>query len=238
MATLVFVRHGQAGRIEEDYDQLSALGARQTRQLGAYWAAQGRPVSRLWHGPLVRQRLSYESFLAGFAASGRALPAATVHEGLVEYDALELVRVAMPREAGRDPEIGRRLAAIRRGVGEPRKHKEMIFRHLSRRWVRGDLEVPEVTPFSEFRRSVAAAVDAVAAGTGAGETSMVFTSGGVVAAVMGRALGLPDERVLELSWIVKNSAVTELFYRPGELSLASFNTLPHLAARPELVSYR
>lgn len=55
-----------------------------------------------------------------------------------------------------------------------------------------------------------------------------FSSGGPVAAAMGFALNLDDEKTLELSWGVRNAAYTEFLFSPGRFSLMTFNAAPHL----------
>ena len=55
-----------------------------------------------------------------------------------------------------------------------------------------------------------------------------FSSGGPVAAAMGAALNLDDEKTLELSWVVRNAAYAEFLFSSGRFSLMTFNAVPHL----------
>ena len=83
-------------------------------------------------------------------------------------------------------------------------------------------------------------------GGGRGRNLVAFTSGGAVAAAVGLALGLADEKVIEISWRVRNAAVTELLFSPANgrepagsglrWTLHTFNTTPHLVA-PGKVTY-
>ncbi|PKN56775.1 MAG: hypothetical protein CVU56_14420 [Deltaproteobacteria bacterium HGW-Deltaproteobacteria-14] len=239
MATLVLIRHGQAGTYEAEYDQLSALGARQMETLGRYWAARGRPVDRAVVGPLVRQRRSFASFEAGLVAGGGRVARTDDDPGLAEYQALAMMESVLPRLSAEDPFVVAEVAAMARSGGDAvKRHKERLFQHVARRWVRGELDVPDVTPFPAFRRDVDGALDRILGAASDGETTLAFTSGGVVAAAMGRALGLDDEKVLELSWIVRNAAFTELLYSPSRMTLFGFNAIPHLDAEPGLVTLR
>lgn len=234
MGKLVLVRHGQAGFDQPVYDQLSPLGARQMAALGAWWAATGRPIDRVLVGPLVRQRRSYASFEEGY---GGGLAEAEDESALVEYAALEMMRQAVPRLVGEDPVVAAAVAAMGQG-GDGQRHKERLFQHVARRWVRGELEVTAaVVPFAEFRARVAGLVRRVVAGVGRGATTVAFTSGGVVAAAIGMSLGLDDERTLELSWIVRNASFTELVFDDARLTLLGFNAIPHLTD-PGLVTFR
>ena len=56
MGVLLLVRHGQASLGTSDYDQLSELGYRQARSVGARLADADTSVHRVWCGALVRQR--------------------------------------------------------------------------------------------------------------------------------------------------------------------------------------
>ena len=60
MADIYLVRHGQASFGADNYDQLSALGARQCRLLGEWWRARGQDTGTLLCGPMVRHRQSVE----------------------------------------------------------------------------------------------------------------------------------------------------------------------------------
>jgi len=240
VATLVLVRHGQAGTYEAVYDQLSPLGERQMAALGRYWGERGRPISRAFVGPLVRQRRSFAAFEAGLAERGGAVPARVDEAGLVEYDALTMMQLALPRIQASDPVVvaENEAAAAAPSERQRRRHMERLFQHVSRRWVKGELDVPEVAPFADFRRGVEGALERMVGDATNGDTTLVFTSGGVVAAALGHVLGLSDEKVLELSWIVRNAAFTEILYSSERMSLFGFNAIPHLDADPSLVTLR
>ena len=68
----------------------------------------------------------------------------------------------------------------------------------------------------------------------------LFTSGGVVSAVMQMALGLSDEDTIRLSWQIRNTSVSILKYSDKRLGLSSFNSVAHLEIRneAELLTYR
>ena len=56
-----------------------------------------------------------------------------------------------------------------------------------------------------------------------------FTSGGFVCAATGWLLGLDDDRIVDLSLVLRNTALTEVSYSARRRNLVSFNALPHLA---------
>jgi broad specificity phosphatase PhoE len=63
---------------------------------------------------------------------------------------------------------------------------------------------------------------------GRGKTALVFTSAGAVASAVGEALGVADERVLDLSWSLYNGSVTELDFTGERWGLRTFNSTAHL----------
>ncbi|MEM7483313.1 MAG: histidine phosphatase family protein [Acidobacteriota bacterium] len=241
---IILVRHGQASAGTDDYDRLSPVGVEQSRRLGESWADSGLRPDAVFAGPLLRHRQTEEAVAAVFEKRSLPWPAAENLDALCEHQAMELVSEVAPRLAEEDEEIaawGREIEAAEAqrtsgGDGKPRLDLYFrIFREVTRRWVRdelGDLAQP-FESWPAFRRRVAEGVQGIArahgggAGTGDGRTLVAFTSGGPVAASLGHALGLDDEKVLELSWIVHNTGCTDFLVIDGGIHLRAFNTLPH-----------
>jgi broad specificity phosphatase PhoE len=85
-----------------------------------------------------------------------------------------------------------------------------------------------VETWQEFRLRARRGLDTlIAAGTG-GRQIAVFTSTGPVAVALDLAFGLDDERLMETSWQVRNTSVSEFLFAPPRFSLSVFNALPHL----------
>jgi broad specificity phosphatase PhoE len=72
--------------------------------------------------------------------------------------------------------------------------------------------------------------------SGRGSTVAAFTSGGPIGSTVAWALGLDDERAIELAWMVENATLTELLFSGDRVSLKSFNAQPRVGS-PELVTY-
>ncbi len=254
MARLLLVRHGQASFHAADYDQLTELGARQSRLLGAWCARRGMVFDRLYRGALRRHRQTWEAFAEGYgearppSGSGTCnvgLPEPLVLGELDEYAALELLAKAVPVLAAKDPEVARHAAVIVSREGDVARAKELVFQHITRRWVRGELGLPEVEreveSWGAFRGRIEAAMSRMTEVEERGLTMAAFTSGGVVGAAVGQVLGVDDERTLELSWLVRNASFSQLMFTRGQgggrVSVLSFNEIPHLDD-PELVRFR
>jgi broad specificity phosphatase PhoE len=60
------------------------------------------------------------------------------------------------------------------------------------------------------------------------QSTVVFTSGGVIATLMQHLLGLQDYQVVDMSWTLANCSVTKLLQRPGQFTLSYLNNYAHL----------
>src|SRR5262249_27850537 len=113
-------------------------------------------------------------------------------------------------------------------------------------WTRCDMEVvrawiEERYPFDgeswrAFHERVAQCLEPLAA-HGSGEAVAVFTSATPIAVWVGMALGVADGKRMALAGVLYNSSITTLRLRAGELTLFSFNSVPHLPD-PRLRTFR
>jgi broad specificity phosphatase PhoE len=112
-----------------------------------------------------------------------------------------------------------------------------IFRHVTRQWARREIPTdPAEESWQAFRARVEVGVRRILEETGKGATVGVFTSGGPIGSTVAWALGLDDERALELAWVVENATLTELLSADGRVSLKSFNVQPRIAST-ELITH-
>jgi len=210
MGKLTLVRHGQASFGAADYDQLSELGERQCRLLGAYWRGQERRFSAVLVGTLKRHAQS----LAAIDAELGALPEPLVWPGLNEFDFAAIIRAAHPGELRRP----RDAAEI--------KHYFRLLREGLRAWIAGETAPEGVPRHADFVAGVTSALDHVRA-HGEGEV-LIVSSGGPISTAVAHVLGAPAVAAIELNLQLRNSALTEFVFNAEKLSLMSFNHLPHL----------
>ncbi len=225
------VRHAQASFLESDYDRLSALGERQARALGEHWIEREIVPDRVYVGPRLRHRQTHAAVAAAYRERGLAPPEPVFLPELDEHQGQSVMEQVLPQLAERDPSI--RDLVQRHHAGEPEAARQYLrlFQRVSLRWARGELEVTGIEePWSAFRQRVRRAVEAITAQAGSGETVAAFTSGGVMAAVVGLALDLRDEKVIELSWTVRNAAYSEFLFSGERFSLSAFNIAAPLDA--------
>ena len=251
MSRLVLVRHGKASAFSrDDYDRLSEPGVEQAKHLGAYWAELGVSFDRVYVGPRLRQKQTHDHVAAAMRAKALAWPEATEIAELDEHEGIRLVFAVVPKIAHDDPSLSDVAQALQRGESPTPNQMLRVFRTLTRRWARGELNEEGIETFHDFRRRVERGIDVMAREAGKGASIVAFTSAGAIAAAVGRALDLDDPKVLDLSWSLHNASLSELAFSedrgrersstpgtPGDsrepgalthLGLVAFNGTPHL----------
>jgi broad specificity phosphatase PhoE len=210
MAELMIVRHGQASFGAENYDQLSDLGVRQAKVLGAYLRGIGWEPDRLVTGTLARQTQTLDAL--GFKGVREE------HAGFNEYN-LDGFRKSQLNRVAMD---GDRKAYFRG------------LRDLVLEWQKdADLEAEE--SWRDFCDRTEAAM-AFATETDARRV-LVVSSGGVIGQVVRSALKAPPPMMMELNLQVKNTSFTRILFSGQRRMLQVFNAAPHLDAAPDLLSY-
>ena len=233
-----FIRHGKAASLlsGDDYDALSPIGVEQSERLGAWLAAQPVTFDAVFMGPRKRHAETYAAAARASAANGRPLAPAAVVAELDEHDAVTLIGRLLPALAAEDPAVRALIATASRGERPAEEEIIAAFHGAARRWVSGELPAPDVETWAAFRARVAKALDTVAAavpergprGQKASGKVLVVTSAGVIAAAVGVALGLGDEKTLDLAVTPHNASLTELDLGADGWALRSFNATPHL----------
>jgi broad specificity phosphatase PhoE len=233
MARIFLVRHGQASLLEDDYDRLSPLGAIQGRAVGAWFAPRMAPPQVIVSGTLQRQRQTVAACIEG-AGWKSAVP--LIDEGFDEHDHDALIMESFPQWADRAA-----LAAWLRASENPRRAYHSLFERAFAGWLRGEARSEGGMTWPQFKQRCMTALQRVADACGSGQSAVVVTSGGPIAAICQALIGLPDERVANLHMPLFNASITQLLTRPGKISLSSFNSVAHLELEPNadsLVTYR
>jgi broad specificity phosphatase PhoE len=236
MGQLTVVRHGQASFLQPDYDKLSALGELQARTLAEYWVKRGVRFDHVYYGPARRQVHTGEIAGSVYRAAGVDWPDPVHVEEFDEYPGIELMRAFLPELLEKHEDI-RLLEQEFRTAGEHRvaaRAFEKMFQRVTRMWVAGELESPDVETWQSFCDRVEVGVLRVRE---AGGNAVAFSSGGVMAATVRLALDLSPARTLELSWTPRNASYSEFLFSGERFSLAAFNAVPHLDS-PDLLTWR
>ncbi len=230
MGSVNLVRHAQASFGADDYDQLSALGLRQSRLLGEWLRERGEQPTRVLSGPLRRHRQTAEACLD---ALGLDAPIEVVDD-LRELDHVEILARHDARFA--DP------AALRANLAaeaDPERAFQTVFLGALQRWIGGGHD-DYAESWVQFRQRCRDALMQLLARTGSGDSLWVFTSGGPIAAILQQVLDVPDARLLDLTGTLVNCGVTRLRRHGDRARLDVYNAREHLDrhAEPILVTYR
>jgi broad specificity phosphatase PhoE len=162
-------------------------------------------------------------------AAGATPPEPEEVHGFDEYPAEAIMRRALPTL----PDEAR---ALLDAPADARVFQN-VFERVMRRWVVGKLATEDTETFAEFAGRVRVAVHEVLSATGRGRTACIVTSAGPMSIAAQMALELSDVGALKQSWVVANTGVTEIKFRGDEMTLITFNALPHLRER-RLITYR
>jgi broad specificity phosphatase PhoE len=95
-------------------------------------------------------------------------------------------------------------------------------------WAASGEGTPAGQSWPFFLESRASALGEFAAGLGSGETGLVFTSGGVIAAVCARLLGGDGELFPRLNRVLVNTGITKIAVGRSGASLVTFNEHAHI----------
>lgn len=239
MSTLWVVRHGQASFFEQDYDRLSSLGEEQARRLGSLWAKRGLRLDQVYCGPRVRHiesaRIAGEQLTAG----GIAWPAVQTHPDFDEYAAEAVLKTALPGLIERHAPIRKLQSAIdaSRDRAETLRNFQRLYEVVISQWVRGELPLDDVEPWTNFRTRVLDGLERIIREAPRGANVALFTSGGPVGIAVERALGTPERSTLQLAWMAHNGSVTEFLFSTDRFTLSRYNAVDHLDD-PALITYR
>jgi len=218
------IRHGQASYGETDYDRLSPRGVEQALAVGR-WAAS-RQIGALHAGPHRRQQQTAQ--YASEAADGRLPPVVPLPE-LAEYPAYEMLQHMVPRLIKDDP----RFEALT-SAPTPRLLDE-AFQTILSKWSRDEWTVEGLERVTTFVDRIRTGLDRVLRAAGSGSRLACVTSAGPIGVAVGLVFGIPAERMVRTSIVVRNASITELRFRskgfdwqPDQLSLVTFNHTAHL----------
>ncbi|GAB2681672.1 histidine phosphatase family protein [Kribbella swartbergensis] len=222
MPTVYLIRHAQASFGKSDYDRLSPNGEQQAALLGKALAGRGVSPDLVVCGSMRRH--------AQTAALALPDAAADVDKGFDEFDHDEVIVAHKPAYRRRAV----MLADLAR-TGHPGRAFQQMFTAATERWTLGGDQYTE--SFADFCDRSEAAVRRTAERLGKGETAVVVTSGGPIAAVVSRLVSGGDGLWLKLNPVTVNTAITKIVSGRSGLTMVSYNEHGHLDGT-QLLSYR
>lgn len=226
MGVVYLIRHAQASFGKSDYDRLSPLGERQAARLGEALAARGVKPTLVVTGAMQRHART-----AAIALAAAGLDAdVEVDPGFNEFDHDQVIVAHKPAYKRRAV-----LLADLARTGHPTRAFQQMFAAATERWTRGGPGYTE--SFTDFCDRSEAAVRRTAERLGTGGTAVVITSGGPIAAVVGRLWCGGDDLWLRLNPVTINTAITKVVSGRSGLTVVSHNEHGHLDGTDEL-TYR
>jgi broad specificity phosphatase PhoE len=219
VGAIYLVRHGQASFGAADYDQLSPRGFEQSTVVGHELLRRGVEFSQARSGSLARQRDTAATALKVLGSGIDVVEDPRWNE----YDHVDIAT----HHAG----------GAQQG-DDSRAYQAALDGALSA-WVDAGAEGPCAETWPAFLGRVRGALTDLVGTLGKGEHAVVFTSGGVIAAVCGALIGTPEAGLLKLNRVTVNAGITKLVSGRGGVTLLSFNEHPHFEAEAaELLTYR
>lgn len=228
MSEIFLVRHGQASFGTDDYDQLSSVGEMQAKLLGHYFTDAHIDFDYVSLGAMKRQQQTADNIFQGMSEKSKNSEpmnniTTDVHSGWNEYDHEALFQ-AYIEEHRDDSEVNSQVCSDY--FQDRRLFYRVLFRAMPA-WAEGKIEgAPE--SWNSFVERVANAMHATAS-SNASRTLVSASAGSLSIAVM-LATKMPASTAIDLMRQMKNTSISQLFYRKGQWHLHSFNTLPHLVS--------
>jgi len=236
MGMIYLVRHGQASFGEANYDRLSDLGVRQARILGGYLADTGLRPDALYSWKLERQSRTAGEVIDCYRKRDIPIPDYVLSYALNEYDSAGVLFSQLPDILEEDPSFKEDLDRIY----SDKRSFQKVFEASVMRWISGRHDKPGIESWPAFSARVCGGIEDIISEEGRGKQIVLFTSGGPIAALLQRALGLTGEHAIRLSWQIVNASVTRFMYNSKRITLAGFNMISHLELQGDktLITYR
>ena len=158
---------------------------------------------------------------------------------LDEYDITGLLHGLAPELARQDPAFAELINQYRQCTEDHTKVRsfQKAFETLTSHWVKAGDSLQGLETWPTFRARVERGLRAIREKPRRGRRVALFSSGGFIGAALQLALGASDSMALELSWRIRNCAVSEFVFTQDRFTLDGFNAVPHLE-NAELWTYR
>ena len=231
MAELVLVRHAQASFHSADYDRLSALGERQSRWLGEWFAMRGLRFDAMVTGTLRRHHQTLGGVCEGMGLASDLPPLQL--PGLDEYH----FRAIVPAFESVEP--AHPLVRARHAAPADKAAFYRVLRLAIRAWSEDALPGPLPESWSDFRARVEEAASELQRLSERHARILAISSGGAMATLFGGRFGLDAAQIVDVNLQIRNTSVSHFYLNRERFLLASWNAVPHLelAGRGDVITY-
>jgi len=230
MGQVLLMRHGQAGFGRVNYDQLSDKGHAQAKATGEAWR-ELISVSTAVSGEMRRHRETAAGFGAGFGA----MPTLRLDAAFNEYAHEAVLRAYRPDLVGRGA-----ISAWLAEQSEPQQAFREAFKGAVQQWVAHDGDAAAGYPesFGTFCQRTSAALERLREAAMSPDNVVVFTSGGVISALVMQTMGMAADSFFDLSIELVNGSLTTMRPIDGGWRVSSFNNHQHLLGHsPALLTH-
>lgn len=238
MSALYFIRHGQAGT-RGNYDALSDLGHQQARLLGEYLAARQVPFQAIIAGCLNRQQQTAAAVWRAYSEAGVPVPDIVSDPRWNEFDLTAVFTEYAPLLMAADPRFKQDYEELLRKLEDqnsPLHHSWTdCDSQVMRSWMEGRFAV-RTESWAAFRQRVLDQRAALAEYQ-SGDAVAIFTSATPIGLWIASSLGVTDAHIMRLGGVMYNTAISTFRLRDDDLTLFSFNGVPHLD-EPRLRTFR
>ena len=238
MSELFIVRHGQASFGSDNYDKLSTIGLKQAEMTGLHLVEIGQSFSALYCGTMDRQQKTAAQIQKAYENANKKFPIdCHILESLNEYDSHSVFEKLVPGLIQDEPELEAALSSIT----TDRRSFQILFEKIMKRWISGKYDQQSLQTWISFKNNVVQGLNSIMTREGAKKRIMVCSSGGPIAIAVQLALGISDEKTMELTWQIQNASITRFVYnQKGEFMLSAFNDTAHLKLTKDnnLLTYR
>ena len=226
MTRIVLVRHGQASATGSDYDALSDIGHQQAQLLGQSWRLRDWQFDHVLVGPRRRHRETETAVCKVFQDQDVAWPGTEEQQLLDEHHGPQVARWLQGRQQHPDEP----LSLTDEGQSEDLSSILKAYMAFMEDWVTATHASGPFESWAGFRERTGQLLEHF---HGVEQDTVAFTSGGVIAGLVGDLLNLDDQAVLQLSYSIGNCAWTELRRSGSGLQLVCLNQQPDFPS-PEL----
>ncbi|MCP4163789.1 MAG: histidine phosphatase family protein [Deltaproteobacteria bacterium] len=229
MSEIYLIRHGQASFGKEDYDQLSDKGYTQSKLLANFLNKTGVRFDSFYLGENKRHRQTFlpsENLL-------KEHEEIKIRSAFNEFEFEDVLREVIPYLINDEPEFKKEVDRM----FESNRAFQLVFERSVFKW----LEQPDrfdVISWRGFVERVEKEVSKVMIDEGSSKKIAIFSSGGVIAAIVQLALNISDKEALKLSWQILNCSITKLKFNKDNFILTGFNETSFLAVEEKMLTFR
>ena len=230
------IRHGQASFDQDNYDQLSPVGVRQAKIVARYLSKVSKPFDAVYSGKMKRQVKTAEELIECCRVIKVAVPEILPSLSFNEYDSLTVWESLIPGIIWENPPLSKDLEQ----VYSDKTSFQKLFEQVMHRWISGAYDLPGTPKWCDFKNRVRQGLKDIMKLHGLKKQLAIFTSGGPITVAIQLALGISDQKTMEISWQIMNASITRFKYNDRGIALSGFNDIAHLELEQDrqLLTYR